>query len=432
MRLSCVKNIIASAAVPLFSSCGYLSPDFTDAKALRMDANTTLGEPRLLIDIAALETNLRTLRRAVPANIKLCAVLKADAYGHGASLIARMIAQIEAQQPFLKVDQFAVATFDEAEALHGFEKPIMLLRPIENVFLGRQRELLERAILRGWTLTLASSSAADDVARVAVHLSKRANVQIMLDTGMTRCGVGEANFDTLLERTLHHPSLRLVGISTHFVNSEIAGDPVTVQQLRRFGAAIDRHPILESIPKHAANSGAIFLTPRSHYDVVRPGISLFGIDPTGRPNVDRPLRPLMKWTAPVMTVHDVAPGQSVGYNQNFTAIAPTRVAIVPVGYADGYPRAASNRATMMLNHVPCGVIGNVSMDMTAIDITRAGDVSIGDEVTVIDSDPFSPAGHYPLARAAGTIPYELLTRIGPRVKRVAVGLEEPAMHEDEA
>ncbi|MGN6726347.1 MAG: alanine racemase [Tepidisphaeraceae bacterium] len=388
-----------------------------------MDAKTTLGEPRLLLDVAALETNLRTLRRTVPANVKLCAVLKADAYGHGAPLVARMIADIEARQPFLKVDQFAVATFEEAEQLHGFEKPIMLLRPIDNVFLGRQRQLLEQAILRGWTLTLASPAAADDIARVAIHLQKRASVQIMLDTGMARCGVSENAFDTLLERTLHHPSLRLAGISTHFVNSEIPGDPVTIQQLRRFNAAIDRHPILESIPKHAANSGAIFLTPRAHFDVVRPGISLYGIDPTGRPNVERPLRPVLKWTAPIMAIHDIAPGQSVGYNQNFTAIAPTRVAVIPVGYADGYPRAASNRAVMMLNDTPCGVVGNVSMDMITLDITRAGDVGIGDEVTLIDADPHSPASIYPLARAAGTIPYELLTRIGPRVKRVGIGME---------
>ncbi len=401
-----------------------------------MDARLTQGEPRLLLDIDALATNLRTIRRALAATVKVCAVVKADAYGHSATLIASLVDEIELAEPFLKVDQYAVATFDEAAALHAFGKPIMLLRPIENAFMGRQRELIEHAIQCGWTMTLASAAAADDVARIAMHLQKRACVQIMLDTGMTRCGAPDREFDNVLERTLHHASLKLSGVSTHFVNSEIAGDPLTSGQLRLFNAVIDRHPILENVPKHAANSGAIFLTPRAHFDIVRPGISLYGIDPAGRPSTDRALKPLMKWTAPILAMHDVAPGDGVGYGQTWTAIGPSRVAIVPVGYADGYPRAAGNRALMMLHDQPCGVVGRVSMDMTAIDVTRVPDATIGDEVTVIDNNPLSPASLYALATIAGTIPYELLTRIGPRVRRVASHWvtedEHAALNDDQA
>lgn len=398
-----------------------------------MDARLTQGEPRLLLDIDALATNLRTLRRTIGATVRLCAVVKADAYGHSAPLVASMIDEIEQAEPFLRVDQYAVATFDEAAALHEFGKPLMLLRPLENAFLGRQRELIEHAVLSGWTLTLASAAAADDVARIAMHLQKRANVQIMLDTGMSRCGVSDAGFDAVLERTLYHASLKLAGVSTHFVNSEISGDPLTTRQLRAFNAVIDRHPILENVPKHAANSGGIFFCPRAHLDVVRPGIALYGIDPVGRPSTDRPLRPIMKWTAPIIALHDRAPGESVGYGQTWTAIEPARIAIVPVGYADGYPRCAGNRAMMIVNGHPCGVVGRVSMDMTAIDVTRAGDVTIGDEVTVLDNDPLSPASVYALANIAGTIPYEIFVRIGPRVRRVAahhVGSEETALNDE--
>lgn len=376
------------------------------------------GEPRLLISREALRTNLRTLRRHLAPEIKLCAVVKANAYGHGATVVASLIDEIEADEPFLKVHQYAVATFDEAAELVHFGKPLMLLRPVENIFLGRQRELLETAILGGWTLTLCSAAAADDIARVAMHLQQRARVQIMLDTGMTRCGVSSDNFDALLERILHHFSLHLTGISTHFVNSEIAGDPLTSRQFRQFQSVLDRNPILEGIPRHAANSGALFFMHRAHLDLVRPGISLYGIDPTGRPSVDRALMPVMKWTAPVLTIHDVGVGQSVGYGQAWLATTPGRIAIIPIGYGDGYPRAASNRAVMMVNGEACGVAGRVSMDMTAIDITRAGDVAVGDEVIVIDDNPLSPASIYALSTICETIPYELFTRIGPRVERI--------------
>lgn len=397
-----------------------------------MDANSTTGTTRLLIDARALATNVRTLRRVCSANTQITAVIKADAYGHDARLIAELLTLIEEDGPFTKVDGFAVATVEEAAALGDVTKPVMLLRPIENVFLGRQREALEYAIRRGWTLTLASPAAAADVARVALHLQTRARVQIMLDTGMVRCGCPADQFDALLERTLGHANLKLVGVCTHFVNGEIAGDPTTNRQLRLFDAALRAHPILENIPRHAANSGAIFNAPRSHYDMVRPGLSLYGIDPSGRPNLDRPLAPIMKWTAPIMAIHDLQPGQGVGYNHSWTAQAPAKVALLPVGYADGYPRAASNKAIALLHGVACGVVGRVSMDMLTIDVSRVSDACVGDEVTLIDSDPLSPASIYKLAQATDMIPYEILTGIGARVRRVPIGVEAEALtsHEE--
>ncbi|HEX8342950.1 MAG TPA: alanine racemase [Tepidisphaeraceae bacterium] len=388
-----------------------------------MDAKSFAGEPRLLLSASALATNVRTLRRQLAPTVKIVAVLKADAYGHGAVAVAEMLTAVEAAQPFVKVDAFAVATADEAAALTAFGKPLTLLRPVENAFLGRQRDAIELAVLNGWTLTLSSAAAADDVARIALHRGGRARVQIMLDTGLTRCGASPAEFQRLLERTLHHASLDLVGLCTHFASGESAGDAYTGEQLRRFNRVVAEHPILDGVPKSVANSGAIFFAPRSHLDAVRPGIALYGIDPTGRPAVDRPLAPIARWTAPVQGVFDVAAGQSVGYGQTWIAPERRRIAIVPVGYADGYPRAASNRAVMMLAGKPCGVVGRVSMDMTAIDVTSVGDACVGDEVVVLDDNPLSPASIYQLSRIADTIPYELLCRIGPRVRRVCVGVE---------
>ena len=392
-----------------------------------MDANSTAGSPRLLIDAVALSTNLRTIRRTLAPTVGVIAVIKADAYGHDAKLIADLLTLIEEDQPFTKVDQFAVANAEEAAALGEVSKPIMLLRPVENVFLGRNRDALEYAIRHDWTLTLSSPAAADDVGRIAMHLRQRARVQLMLDTGMVRCGCPDEQFDALLERVIGHASLHLVGVCTHLVNGEHAGDPLTNRQLRAFDAAVGRHSILENVPKHAANSGGLFLTPRGHYDAVRPGLSLYGIDPTHRPSVDRPLVPVARWTAPVMAVHDVPAGDGVGYNHTWTAPVPSRVAVLPVGYADGYPRAASNRAVVMVKGTPCGVVGRVSMDMMTIDVTRVPDVCIGDEATLVDGDPLSPASLYALCRATEMIPYEILTGVGARVRRVAVGVEAEAL-----
>jgi alanine racemase len=159
-------------------------------------------------------------------------------------------------------------------------------------------------------------------------------------------------------------------------------------------------------------------------DMVRPGISLLGIDPTGKPNTNRKLRPVMKWTAPIVAIHDVAQGQSVGYGQSWVAPRATRIGVVPIGYADGYSREFGGKAVMILNGKPMPVVGRVSMDFTTIDLGAAPWAVVGDEVVALDNDPLSPASVYSLAEIAGTIPYEIFCRIGQRVLRVGVDPED--------
>lgn len=382
------------------------------------------GEARLVIRPESLATNLRTLRRQLPAEVNLCAVIKANGYGHGANGVAKAIGEIEKADPFLKVDQFAVSTFDEAAALDDFDKPIMLLRPVENGFLGRQRELIEHAIRQGWTMTICSRAAADEIAQFARHLEKPAQVQIMLDTGMVRCGVAINDFANLLERTLHHASLRLNAVATHFASADHPGDPQTAHQVRQFSRTINDHPILESVTKHTCNSGGIFFAPRGHFDMVRAGISLYGVDPTGTPSTDRALAPIGELVAPLIAIHDIEAGQSVGYGQTWRATGAARIGVVAIGYADGYPRQASNRAMVKINDQFCGVVGRVSMDMLTIDLSTVPDAQIGDDVTLIDPNPLSAASIYPLCTIADTIAYEIFTGIGTRVKRVVKELAE--------
>ncbi len=379
-------------------------------------------------------------------------MVKADAYGHGAALVADTLLNFSAydlEGPV--VDALAVATLDEAEQLRPILEeppdivalkqdslgadmwasrtrvPLLVLRPVENVYLGRERDRLECAARAGYVLTVNTSQGAADLNRIASRCNQRVPVQVMIDTGIAREGCPLSLVDAVVSAIESQSNLNLVAICTHFVSSEEPDNPFTTEQLRRFQSAtahhVARHPALV---RHAANSGAIFYTPGARLDMVRPGISIYGIDPTCRPNLDRALRPVLKWTAPLLTLRNLNPGDTVGYNQTWKADLETRVGLVPVGYADGYLRSCSNRAIMLLNGKKCPVIGRISMDYATIDLSAVPEASVGDEVTVLDCDPLSPASAYALAKIAQTIPYEIFCHIGQRVRRVAV---EPAEKE---
>ena len=401
-----------------------------------MDAKHSLGEPRCLISRQALIHNAALVRRTVGHDVKICAIVKADAYGHGAATVADTLCNYstdELEGPL--VDALAVADLDEAAALPQVPLPLLVLRPVENGFLGRQRSRIELAIRGGWSLTLCTASAADDVSRIAASCGLRANVQIMVDTGMTRAGCGLCDFEPLLRKVTSLPSLRLTGVYTHFACGESPDHPFTAEQLSLF-MEITTHCAAghgsgnAKFPRHAAASGAMFCLPSSRLDMVRPGISLYGIDPSGKPNMDRPLRPVLKWTAPLVGIRTVTPGTTIGYGQTFTTSATTRVGLVAVGYADGYLRQFSNKAVVMVHGQTAPVIGRVSMDFTTIDLSAIPNAIIGDEVTLLDNDPLSPASVYNLAEWGQTIPYEILCKIGPRVRRVVVDVPEAALEEE--
>jgi alanine racemase len=388
-----------------------------DDKDVRMDAHTTLGEPRLLISHEALRHNAGVLRAAVGDSVRICAVLKADAYGHGAAAVAKTLARGRL------ADALAVATLDEAAALPEVGLPVIVFRPVENVYVGRQRSQLEEAIERGWTLTLCSAAAVGDVARLAQARDKRASVQVKIDTGMSRSGVDDCDAHGVIEGVLRQPALRLGGLYTHFACADDEDDVATGEQFRRFCEVTDgyveanrsgRRPI-----RHAANTAASLLHPHMHMDMVRTGLGMYGIDPMG-PATGRTLKPVMKWVAPLLMVRTVRKGTSVGYGLTWTAPRDTRLGLVPVGYADGYLRSFSNRAKVIINGVAANVVGRVSMDLITVELGSVPSAQPGDEVTLLEDEAASPASVYALAELGGTIPYEIFCRIGARVHRVAV------------
>jgi alanine racemase len=269
---------------------------------------------------------------------------------------------------------------------------------------------------------VCSVAAAEDLARVAMTCGKRGAVQVMVDTGMIRSGVPLQHLDELLQRIAARPALRLAGVCTHFANAENCDDPFTREQLLRFRSATDdvEEKFRGRVPRHAANSAAVFFHPDSHFNMVRPGIALYGIDPTGKPCMDRPLRPALKWTAPLLSTKTVHKGTGVGYGQAWHAPRDTRIGLVPIGYADGYPRSMSNKAAVLIHGRLAPVVGRVSMDLMTVDLAEVPAARMGDEVTLLDDDPLSPVSVYKLAEWSETIPYEVVCRIGARVQRVVV------------
>lgn len=389
-----------------------------------MDARHAPGEPRLLISRAALRHNVRVLRRKLRPGVRICAIVKADAYGLGAGTVVDALTNFtddDHPQIGRTVDELAVATIDEAAALGQVGLPTLILRPVENAFVGRERTRLEHAIRSGWALTICSRLAAEDVARIAVATGRRANIHVLIDTGMTRGGIDPRGFDDLIHKIESLPSLRLTGVFSHFVHGEVGDHEQTKYQTNVFHQTTDVHVerLGARLTRHLSNSGGVFFTD-SQLDMVRPGIALYGIDPTCRPSMDRTLRPVMKWLAPLVNVRDVPAGTSVGYNATWIAPRNARVGLVPVGYADGYPRAMSGKGITLVGGRRAPIVGRVSMDLLTVDLTDIPNAVIGDDVTLMDSDPLSPASIYEVARLAETIPYEVMCRIGSRIRRIAV------------
>jgi alanine racemase len=298
-----------------------------------MDVSASLGQPTAQISRTALLHNVKVLRRSIGPHVKLCAMVKADAYGHGAALVADALTNYCAEQlEAPAVDYLAVVTLDEALSLGATAVPILILRPLEHLYIWQQRQRIESAILNGWTLTVGTPEAASDVARMAMARGVRCDLQVMIDTGIAREGTAPQEVDKLVTAIESYPSLRLTGLCTHFASSEEPANPLNADQLRRFRSATEAHAARNpKLIRHAANSGAIFFAPQSHLDMVRPGIGLYGIDPTCRPSVERTLRPVMKITSPLLQVRSVKKGTTAGYNQTWTAERDTRLGLVPIG-----------------------------------------------------------------------------------------------------
>jgi alanine racemase len=363
------------------------------------------------VDEEALRANLRRVRSSVAADVAVLAVVKADGYGHTASVVAPVLDSAG-------VDWFGVATVEEGAELRalGIRRPILVLYGIDPRHAERARRLdLAVAVVDAATLPALAAAASG----LRVHLE--------VDTGMTRLGVRPSEVAAAAAAIGAAPGLELDGVFSHFGNADDARTPHSESQVQTFRDAVATLDASGMRPRwvHLCNSAGTLMRPDAHFGMVRPGVCLYGVTPAAAGDVG--LRPAMRLESRVWRVWEVPAGRHVGYDQTYVTSRPTRIAVVPVGYADGYPRALSNRGEMLVGGHRAPIIGRVCMDVTMIDVTDIAGVVVGNPVILWGA---SDAGALPVdevAVACDTIAYELLTRVGRRVPKVLVptnGLEE--------
>ena len=370
---------------------------------------SVLAPSRAIVDLGAYRANLAWIRSQTPQGVRLCPVVKADAYGHGAPALAKCAADAGA-------DMLAVAAVEEAVALRAADVRCPLL-----VMVQPFGDALPEAAAMGLDVMITDVAIAKELAAHARRLHMRARVHLKIDTGMGRQGVKAADAADTAAELASMPGVHLRGVATHFAVADAPNDPFTREQLRRFRdalAAIRQAGVPIEIV-HAANSAAILAFPETAFDMVRPGLAAYGVWPFATPpGPDVALRPVLRWESRLTVVKTIARGESIGYNRAYIAPVPRRVALAPVGYADGYRIALSNRAHVLVAGRRCPVLGRVSMDQISIDITDLPEAGPGARVTLIGADGSETVTAADMASWADTIPYEILTGIGPRVARV--------------
>ncbi len=379
----------------------------------RVDAGHAASRPfrEAVIDLDAIRENVAALTQQV-APARTMAVVKADAYGHGAGPVAR--AALAGGAAWL-----GVADLDEAVALRdaGIEAPIL-------AWLHDPEAAFARAISREVELGVSSVGQLRSVADAAASVGRRATVHLKIDTGLSRNGVPPEDWPDAVsaaarfERDGH---LIVRGVFTHLANTSDEEDAAQLAAFTRAFAAATAAGLNPEV-RHVASTAAAVRHPEARLDLVRLGIGCYGVSPfgDGTTAVDLGLRPAMTLRARVAAVRRIAPGTGVSYGHAWRADRPTTLALVPLGYADGVPRQASDRAEVWLAGARRRVVGRIAMDQFLVDVGDAA-VAVGDEV-VLFGDPATGA---PTAddwgAAADTIGYEIVTRIGPRVPRTYVG-----------
>jgi alanine racemase len=376
----------------------------TRAPDARLDAGGSRAVCR--IDLAALRHNLAAIRRAIGPGVAVCGVVKADAYGHGAVPVARTLAAGG-------IEHLAVASIDEAAELRqaGVDVPIL-------AFGGVRPDRAREAVRLRLAVTVWSAAAARALAE-ALDPAAPLEVHVKVDTGMHRIGALADDLSALADALRAGP-FRIAGTMSHLACADEPGHPSVPAQIDAFESALRVLSSLGIAPgvRHLANSAGAIDWPRARFDMVRAGIALYGCAPSPGLAGRLDLAPVMHLQTRILQVKAIPAGDRVGYGHTFAARRPTRLAVLPVGYAIGYPRALSNRGEVLVRGRRAPVAGTISMDHVTVDVTDVPDAAEGDVVTLWGSDGAQHLDVMELGARAGTIGYELLTCVSPRTPRI--------------
>ena len=368
---------------------------------------------KAVISLDAVEQNFREMRRNIAEDTKMIAVVKADAYGHGAVPIAHLI------EGYDYIWGFAAATAEEAVHLreNGVTKPILILGI---VFEEYYPELVRDDI----RLAVCEYEEAEKLSKEAVLQNKTVHIHIALDTGMTRIGYADIPESVEeIKKIAGLPNLEIEGMFTHFSRADEYDRSPAMVQLERYQKFSD---LVEAagveIPlHHCSNSAGIIRVPEANLSIVRAGITIYGIYPSSEVERDIvKLTPVMELKSHVTYVKDVPEGAAISYGGTYVADKKRRVATIPVGYADGYPRQLSNKGWVLIHGKKAPILGRVCMDQFMVDVTEIGDVKKGDEVTLLGRDGDEFISIEEIGDLCGRFSYEFACDISPRVPRIYV------------
>jgi alanine racemase len=361
----------------------------------------------VIVSLTKLKQNLEAIRAHV-GTARIMPIVKANAYGHGLAEVAHFLAP--------QVDYIGVAVLEEGIHLRelGIQTPILVLG-------GMWGDQIPLYLKHDLTMTASSLERLEQINAAAGALQKKARVHLKIDTGMERIGVHYYNAHTLQDAALQCEHVEVEGIYSHFANADAADLTHARLQLERFNEVLDfyeKHSLPTPI-RHIANSGGILQLPESHYDMVRPGILLYGVYPSTEAARTVTVKPALAWKSRVVYFKVVQAGHPVSYGSTWQSDHPTRVVTVPVGYGDGYFRSMSSRAQVIIRGQKYPQVGRICMDQMMVNL-EMGTAYNGDEVILIGEAEGQEVTVEELAEWAGTIPYEILTNIGARVPRVYV------------
>lgn len=363
------------------------------------------------INLDNIANNLKEVKKIVKDGVKILAVVKADAYGHGAVEVSKTAL-------YNGADWLGVATCDEGVQLrkNSIFAPVLLLG-------YTPKAKINEVILNEITQTVFSYDAAKEFSEAAVKLGKKADIHIKIDTGMGRIGFspdGESLKE--ISETAKLKNINITGIYTHFASADEKDKTFAKEQYEKFiYMAENTEKILgKKIIKHAANSGAILDLPEFSLDMVREGIILYGLYPSEHVKKCINIRPCMSIKTAVSYVKEVKEGVSIGYGRTFFTKRTSKIATIPVGYADGYSRALGNKAKVIINGAFAPVVGNICMDQFMADVTDAGDVKAGDCAVLMGEAGGKRVSADDIAGIEGTISYEVLCSVGKRVPRIYI------------
>jgi alanine racemase len=359
------------------------------------------------IDLSAITANVKAIQQKV-APAKIMAVVKADAYGHGVLEVSKTIVDCGVQH-------LGVGIVEEGIELRraGIDANITVLSGLFPLQASRFIEFDLEA-------TVYDESGLEAIRGAAQEQNSRAKVHVKVDTGMSRVGIHWQEAAAFVERVVSLPEIEVVGLYTHFASADEIDKSFTCLQLARFNEIIGQLDAKSiHIPLvHAANSAAVLDVPESYFNMVRPGLALYGYYPSPETSRSIELQPALTLKTRVLYVKEIDKGDSVGYGRTFIAGETTRIATMPVGYADGYNRLLSNQEHVIIKWKKYPVAGVVSMDLLTVDIGRDDDIRAGDEVILIGDTPDHSLSVEAIAKKLGTIPYEVTCRISKRVPRV--------------